>query len=109
LTELEYQRQRLILYFLADGYRVADLVAMRTFALKELKLSIEMTVIRDEALAESTFDMAFVYPNGKPLPHTAYYRLIRQTALKVLERPMSQEQFRSYILSGNLKSRKTDF
>jgi hypothetical protein len=101
-------RQRLILYLMADGYRVVDLVAMRTFVLRELALPVEMAVTRDEALADSTSDMAFVYPIGKSLPHTAYYRLISQTALKVLKRPMSQEHFRAYIKFGTLKTRMAD-
>ena len=70
---------------------------MRTFALKSLKLPVEMTVCRDEALAESSSLMAFTYPSGKLIPHTNYYRLLRFTAEKVLNRPMSQEQFREYI------------
>lgn len=108
MTDKEYQRlvpflhrksarQRLILFLIADGYTVVDLVAMRAFFLRALKLPVEMSVYRDEALADHTNPMAFTYPNGKPLPHTAYYRLVRVTAEKVLGRPMSQEQFRAYI------------
>jgi hypothetical protein len=111
LTEEEYKRllpffhrksarQRLILYLIADGYNVADLVAMRTFALKQIKLPVEMRVYRDEVVAEFPYDMAFTYPNGKVKPHTSYYRLIRETAMKVLKRPMSQEQLRLYIQTG---------
>lgn len=90
-------RQRLILFLIADGYTVVDLVAMRAFALRSLELPVEMSVYRDEALAGIKHDKAFTYPSGKPLPHTAYYRLVRVTAEKVLGRPMSQEQFRTYI------------
>ena len=114
MTDKEYERlvpflhrksarQRLILYLIADGHRVVDLVAMRTFYLRNMELPVEMSVVRDEALAEKTFDTAFTYPGGKPLPHTAYYRLIRETAEKVLDRPMSQEQFRHYIQTGKIK------
>lgn len=97
-------RQRLILYFIADGYTVGELVAMRSFALKELKLPVEMSVYRDQASAEGTFEMAFTYPGGKIIPHTFYYRLIRVAAEKVLGRPMSQEQFRKYIRTGQKTS-----
>lgn len=96
-------RQRLILFLIADGKKVGDLVSMRTFFLKKMDLPVEMSVNRDEALADSNSDMAFVYPNGKVIPHTSYYRLIRQTAEKVLDRPMSQEQFRQYIQQGKIK------
>jgi ABC-type antimicrobial peptide transport system permease subunit len=110
LNDKEYQRllpffhrksarQRVILFLIAEGYTVGELVAMRTFALRHLKLPTEMSVYRDEALADYLQDMAFTYPNGKVIPHTSYYRLIRETAKKVLDKPMSQEQFKKYIKS----------
>lgn len=93
-------RQRLILYLIGDGYKVGDLVAMRKFVFRQIALPDEMSVYRDEALADSNHEMAFTYPNGKVIPHTSYYRLIRSTAEKVLDKPMSQEQFRKYIQFG---------
>ena len=95
-------RQRLILYLLAEGYTVGQLVAMRTSDLRGLNLPIEISVCRDEALDDMKQDRAFNYPNGKLIPHTAYYRLVRTTAQKVLDRPMSQEQFRRYIQHGKV-------
>ncbi len=93
-------RQRVILYLLAGGYTVGQLVAMRVSALRTLKLPIEMQVCRDEMLEGRSSGRAFLYPNGTPLPHTAYYRIVRGAAEKVLGRPMSQELFRAYIQSG---------
>lgn len=90
-------RQRLILYLLADGYSVADLTKMDVATLRAITLPLEMDVRRDEILSGRHDGYAFVYDNGSRLPHTNYYRLVRQTAEKVLRRPMSQEKFRSYI------------
>ena len=90
-------RQKLILYLIADGHKVADLVAMSTYTLKKLRLPVEMTVYRDQMFDDGEFQMAFTYPGGAHIPHTTYYRLIRSTALKVLGRPMSQDQFRDDI------------
>ncbi len=93
-------RQRLILFLIAKGYTVRELVKMKTEELRALKLPVEMTVCRDEVLADMEHESAFTYPKGKPLPHTYYYRLLRMTANKVIGRPMSQEMFRAYILTG---------
>ena len=90
-------RQRVILYLIANGYDVADLVAMRAIALRKLSLQDEIAVFRDEALLGHSHDFAFVYPNGKILPKSAMYKLIRDTALKVTGKPMSQETYRKYI------------
>ena len=92
-------RQRVILYLLAEGFTVGQLVAMSVSALRTLKLPIEMQVRRDEVLEGRSSGRAFLYPNDMPLPHTAYYRIVRGAAEKVLGRPMSQEQFRAYIKS----------
>jgi len=93
-------RQRLILYLLAEGYTVGRLVKMSVSAMRALRLPIEMQVCRDEVLEGLSSGHAFLYPNGKPLPHTAYYRIVRGAAEKVLGRPMSQELFRAYIKSA---------
>jgi hypothetical protein len=92
-------RQRVILYLLAEGFTVGQLVTMSVSALRTLKLPIEMQVRRDEVLEGRSRGSAFLYPNGTPLPHTAYYRIVRGAAEKVLGRPMSQELFRAYIKS----------
>ena len=89
----------MILTLLAEGYTVVQLVAMSVSALRALKLPIEMQVCRDEMLEGRSRGRAFFYPNGAPLPHTAYYRIVRGAAEKVLGRPMSQELFRAYIKS----------
>lgn len=92
-------RQRVILYLLAEGFTVGQLVKISVPALRTLKLPIEMQVCRDEMLEGRSRGNAFLYPNGTPLPHTAYYRIVRGAAEKVLGRPMSQELFRAYIKS----------
>ena len=98
-------RQRLILFLIADGFTVIELVAMRVGEFHALKLPIEMQVCRDEVLDRRSSGPAFVYPGGAPLPYTAYYRLLRRTAEKVLGQPMSQEMFRAYIQSAKKGAR----
>lgn len=98
-------RQRLILFLVADGYTVGELVAMRAGELLALTLPIAMQVCRDEVLDRRSSGPAFSYPGGAPLPCTAYYRLLRRTAEKVLGRPMSQEMFRTYIQSAKKGAR----
>lgn len=90
-------RQRVIFFLIADGYTVGDLTKMQIDDLKQIKLPPELDVDRDNFLEGRTSGPAFVYPSGKLIPHTNYYRLIRTTAEKVLGRPMSQEKFREYI------------
>ena len=93
-------RQRLILFLIAEGFTVSRLVAMTVAQLRALALPVDFEVCRDEALnARQADDRAFCYPNGATVPHSAYYRLMRQTAQKVLRRPMSQESFRAYMQS----------
>lgn len=65
--------------------------------LRGIKLPNEIDVCRDEILTDRKSGQAFAYPNGKSMPHTSFYRLIRQTCQKVVGRPMSQEKFREYI------------
>ena len=98
-------RQRLILFLIADGFTVGELVAMRVGEFYALKLPVEMQVCRDEVLNRRSSGTAFIYPGGAPLPYTAYYRLLRKTAEKVLGRPMSQEMFRTYIQSAKKGAR----
>lgn len=96
-------RQRVILFLIAKGYTVGELVSMKLSEARALKLPAEFAAYRDEALNGRRSGPAFQYPNGKPMPHTAYYRLVRVTAEKVLGRPMSQEVFRAYINSSSKK------
>lgn len=90
-------RQKVILYLLAAGYGVPDLVKMDVPALRSLALPIDLAVILDDFLGERKKGPAFQYPNGQAIPHTAFYRLIRSTSRKVLGRPMTIDQFRAWI------------
>jgi hypothetical protein len=90
-------RQKVIIYLLAAGYGVPDLVKMDVPALRSLALPIDLAVLLDDFLDERKKGPAFLYPNGNPIPHTAFYRLIRAACRKVLGRPMTVEQFRAWI------------
>jgi hypothetical protein len=90
-------RQRVILFLLADGYTVRELVAMDVAGLRACKLPVDLAVSRDETLEDRRIGPAFAYPNGKGLPHTAFYRLVRAAAQRAIGRPMSQEQYREWV------------
>ena len=93
-------RQRVILYLLAIGYAVSELIELRVNDLRELKLPVEVQVYRDEVLISQKSGFAFVYPNGNQLPPIAFNKLVRATAEKVIGHPMSTELFKSYIQSA---------
>ncbi len=94
-------RQRVILYLLADGYRIDKLIGMRASALAALELPEDIDVARDEVLdGKSRKGPAFVYPNGAVLPTSAYQRLIRQAGKKALNRAFSRDDFVKYIHSS---------
>lgn len=90
-------RQKVILYLLAAGYSVPDLVKLDVPTLRRLALPIDLAVLLDEFLDDRKRGSAFQYPNGKTVPHTAFYRLIRATAKKVIGRPMTVDQFRAWL------------
>jgi len=90
-------RQKLILYLIADGHSVADCVVMDLKTLRALDLPDEIAVCRDEAIDGRKSGLAFVYPSGQPIPHTAYYRLLRNASKKAIGRPLSQITFREYL------------
>lgn len=95
-------RQRVILYLLADGHTVADLVRMTVERLRARRLPTEIAVARDEFLAGRTRGPAFRFePSRTPLPHNAFYRIVRSAACAAVGYPMSQEGFRAHIQSGH--------
>lgn len=93
-------RQRVILFLLADGFAVSELMAMSVARLRAIRLPVAIEVCRDEMLHGLKRGYAFLYPGGAQLPHIAYSRLLQDTAEKVLGRPMSQDSFRVYIQKG---------
>ena len=96
-------RQRVILFLIASGYTVADLVAMSLADARKIKLPADIDVYRAEAFNGRKTGLAFIYPNGNPMRLSTYYRLVRETTLKVTGRPMSQDAFRVYIVSSSSK------
>ncbi len=97
-------RQRLILYLFACGYTVPELVNFSVKELKALALPEELVLSRDEVLDFLPDAMpssaVFVFPSGRQMTHTDFYRIVRQSAKKTLNRPMSRQQFLDYIKSG---------
>ena len=90
-------RQKIILYLIAAGYSVPDLVKLDVPTLRSLALPIDLAVLMDEFMEGRKSGPAFRYPNGQAMPHTAFYRLIRATTKKVTGKPMTQDQFRAWI------------
>ena len=90
-------RQRVILFLLADGWSVGDLVRMSVAELRALKMPDEIAVDRDNLLVGVHSGPAFVFPNSKVVPHNFYYRLVKAAAIKATGRPMSYDSFREYI------------
>jgi hypothetical protein len=91
-------RQRVVLYLIAGGYTVPELVKMTVADLRVLRMHDELIVARDEATdGLSPKDHAFANAHKKVLPHTAFYRIIRLAALSATGRTMSQEIYREYV------------
>lgn len=97
-------RTRLILYLFACGYTVPELVKFTVKDLKALDLPDDLVIFRDEVLELSpdtkSSALVFVFPNGRKMIHTDFYRIVRQAAERELERPMSRQQFLEYIKKG---------
>ncbi len=92
-------RQQVRIVLLAYGYTVPALIQMQVADLRALCLPVDIAVLVDQILEDRKSGPAFQYPNGTPIPHTEYYRLISNTAKKknVLGRPMSVQQFQVWI------------
>lgn len=101
-------RQRLILFLFADGKTVPDLMKFTVKDLKSLDLSDELTISRDEVmdkLPESKPSaLVFVFPSGKSMTHTDFYRIVRQAAENAVNKPMSRQQFLEFIQKGSVKT-----
>lgn len=99
-------RQRLILFLLADGMTVPDLVKFTVKNLKSLDLSDELVISRDEVLDKlpdfKPSSEVFVFPNGKSMTHTDFYRIVRQAAENAINKPMSRQQFLEFIQKGSV-------
>ncbi|KAF0190536.1 MAG: hypothetical protein FD165_2617 [Gammaproteobacteria bacterium] len=99
-------RQRLVLYLIASGRHVPDLVSFTVGDLVSIKFPKEMTLWRDEVLDllqdKAPSSPAFVFPSGKPMHHTDFYRIVRRAANAALKRPISSQEFWNYIKRGKL-------
>jgi hypothetical protein len=90
-------RQKIIIYLIAAGYSVPDMVRLDVRTLRGLALPIDLAVLLDDFLDDRKEGPAFQYPNGKAIPHTAFYRHVRAACQKVLGRPMTVDQFRAWL------------
>lgn len=90
-------RQKVIIYLIAAGYTVPELIRLDVRDVRGLALPIDLAVLTEEFLEGRKSGPAFQYPGGKAMPHTAFYRLIRSTSQKVTGKPMTQEQFRGWL------------
>lgn len=90
-------RQKIILYLIATGYSVPDLIKMNVPTLRALALPIDLAVPTDEVLEGRRNGPAFQYPGGKVILHTAFYRLIRIAAKRATGKPMTQTKYRAWL------------
>ena len=92
-------RQKIIIFLIADGYTVPDLLKMQAKDLRGLCLPVDIAVLVDELLEGRKSGSAFVYPTAGAIPYSAFHRLIRETTGKVLGRgkTMSPQKFRQWV------------
>ncbi len=99
-------RQRLILFLMACGKSVPDLVNFTVSDLNATDLPDELSLYRDEVLDMLGDSKAnapvFVYPSGKPMMHTDFYNIIRRATGAIFDRPLSTQEFHTYIKRGTL-------
>jgi len=91
-------RQRVILYLLAAGYSITDLIEMTIKELKEIPMQNEISVSRDEAIDSFPDDNpAFTFASGKIIGRPFYRRLLRYAGTSATGGSVSQESFRAYL------------
>ncbi len=100
-------RQRVILFLLAEGYSVGEIVRLSARELKAIDLPDGLIIYRDELLdqLEDLKGPAFLYPGGRVMSHTDIYRILRQASTMVYERPMSVQQFQDAMKPRGKRSR----
>ena len=94
-------RQRIILYLLGAGYTVPELVRVTVSDLMAMKMPGEMAAYRDELVETAECEMAFCYPNGKPMQHNDFYTLLRRLPKPKNGSLFSQTSFKNYIQTGS--------
>jgi len=90
-------QSKVIIYLIIAGYDVPDLIRMDAPTLRRLALPIDLAVLVDELLNTREKGPAFLTKKGKAIPYTYYYRLVRETTIKVLKKPLKIDQFRAWI------------
>ncbi|KAF0190509.1 MAG: hypothetical protein FD165_2677 [Gammaproteobacteria bacterium] len=94
-------RQRLILYLIAEGYSAPKLSRLTIAELSAMNLPDEIMIYRDRVLdlleTQDQKAFVFVYPNGRVMGPTDFYRLVAQTTERTLGHPLSHKQFAEYL------------
>lgn len=98
----EGPRKDIVNHLLATGYQIDELRSTPMAELSRFKVAEEMVHYRTQLAETAAKEQVFVYPCGRPLVHTDYYRLIRNTTEKILGKKLSQDKFYRYIKTGKL-------
>ncbi|WP_147305229.1 hypothetical protein [Alkalilimnicola ehrlichii] len=96
-------KSRLILFLVAEGYSVPDLLRMSVKELSSLDLPEEISHYRDETLLfikdTSEGAPAFQFKNGRPMLYGDFHRVISMATRYVLDKPLSQVAFQEHVSS----------
>lgn len=92
-------RQRVILYLVASGYTLAEIIALTPDELRRIPVHPDMEVYVGETLLQRKGQRAFAFPTGAPLTPAYLYRLVRSTSRLRTGKAMSEDQLRQFICS----------
>lgn len=95
-------RKAIVEYLLSKGSTVDELKATPMAKLGEFDVPDELLKERDALANTAKNSIAFTYPSGKSFAHTDFYKIIRNTSIKVLGKKLTQTGFCDYITKGTL-------
>jgi hypothetical protein len=95
-------RQRIILYLLADGSSVHDVVKTTKRVLLDTVFPEELEIFVEQVADEipELNDGAFCYPGGAFFKTQDIYRIVRQATEGLLGKPLKVVDFRQYVVNS---------
>lgn len=100
----ESPRKDIVEYLLTQGFSVDELQVTPMTKIGTFDVPDELIYYRDQLADVAIKKRVFVYPCGKPLVHSDFYRLIRDTSEKILGKKLSQDKYCAYIKTGKIAS-----
>lgn len=97
-------RQRVILWLLASGYKVPDLVSMTRSELESVEFpdaleNHKLAVL--ESVSSPADDAVFAYPGGRKLQHSDFYRIITQATKSAFGESLNYSDFKERVSMGD--------